>query len=114
MNYVIIIQAIWLVIPAYIANASALLVGGGTPIDFGKKLKDGRRFLGDGKTWRGLFVGTFVGMTAGFGFSVVAKYASIINFPIKIDDFAGFPMMIPIIFSLCFWGTNRRYSQSFV
>jgi len=67
MGYEIIIQALWLVLPAYIANASALLVGGGTPIDFGKKWKDGNRILGDGKTWRGLISGAFVGMTGGFG-----------------------------------------------
>ena len=102
MSYEIIIQALWLVLPAYVANASALIFGGGTPIDFGKKWKDGRRILGDGKTWRGLFIGTFVGMTAGFGFSVVAKYAVIIDFPIKINDFTGFPIMIPIIASICF------------
>ena len=113
MSYEIIIQALWLVLPAYVANASALLFGGGTPIDFGKKWKDGRRILGDGKTWRGLFIGAFVGMTAGFGFSVVAKYAVIIDFPININDFTGFPMMIPIIASLCFGALIGDILESF-
>jgi len=113
MSYEIIIQALWLVLPAYVANASALIFGGGTPIDFGKKWNDGRRILGDGKTWRGLFVGAFVGMTAGFGFSVVAKYAVIIDFPIKINDFTGFPMMIPIIGSLCFGALIGDIFESF-
>lgn len=113
MYYEVIIQAFWLILPAYIANASALLLGGGLPIDFGKKFKDGKRILGDGKTWRGLFIGTFIGMTAGFGFSVVSKIASNINFPIKINDFTGFPLMIPILFSLCFGALIGDIIESF-
>ena len=113
MAYEIIIQALWLVLPAYIANASALVFGGGIPIDFGKKWKDNRRILGDGKTWQGLLIGTFIGMTAGFGLSVVSKYAVIINFPITINDFMGYPMMIPIIFSLCFGALIGDIIESF-
>ena len=55
MYYEIILQALWLILPAYVANASAVLVGGGTPVDSGKNWKDGKRILGDGKTWRGFF-----------------------------------------------------------
>ena len=113
MYYESIIQAFWLILPAYIANASALILGGGLPIDFGKKFNDGKRILGDGKTWRGLFIGTFIGMTAGFGFSVVSKIASNINFPIKINDFTGFPLMIPILFSLCFGALIGDIIESF-
>jgi CDP-2,3-bis-(O-geranylgeranyl)-sn-glycerol synthase len=113
MDYEIIIQAFWLIIPAYIANASALLIGGGTPIDFGKTYKDGKRILGDGKTWRGLFVGTFVGVTAGFGLSVAAKYAALYEFPINLSDFTGFPMMIPLIFSICFGALLGDIIESF-
>lgn len=113
MDYEIIIQAFWLIIPAYIANASALLVGGGTPIDFGKTYKDGKRILGDGKTWRGLFVGTFVGVTAGFGLSVAAKYAALYEFPITLSDFTGFPFMMPLIFSICFGALLGDIVESF-
>ena len=113
MEYEIIIQAFWLIIPAYIANASALLVGGGTPIDFGKKWKDGKRILGDGKTWQGLIVGSFIGMTAGFGLSVAAKYAQMYQFPIYLDDFTGFPMMIPLIFAICFGALIGDIVESF-
>jgi len=104
MDYLIIIQALWIVIPAYIANASALLVGGGTPIDFGKKWKDGRRILGDGKTWYGLIAGAFLGIVGGFGISIVAIYANNseeFNF-LGLSDFGRFPIMIPIIASICF------------
>jgi CDP-2,3-bis-(O-geranylgeranyl)-sn-glycerol synthase len=113
MYYEIIIQAFWLILPAYIANASALLLGGGLPIDFGKKWRDGNRILGDGKTWRGLFIGTFIGMTAGFGFSVISKFAFNIDFPLKINDFTGFPWMIPILFSLCFGALMGDIIESF-
>jgi len=113
IDYEVVIQALWLILPAYIANASALLLGGGTPIDFGRTWRDGRRILGDGKTWQGLFLGTLLGMTAGFGFSALAKYASSIDFPIHIDDFTGFPMMIPIIFSLCFGALIGDIIESF-
>jgi CDP-2,3-bis-(O-geranylgeranyl)-sn-glycerol synthase len=114
MGYEIIIQALWLVLPAYIANASALLVGGGTPIDFGKNWKDGKRILGDGKTWRGLVSGAFVGMTCGFGFSVVAKYTAVSDFSfLGINDFTGFPLMIPIIASLCFGALIGDIVESF-
>jgi len=114
MSYEIIIQALWLILPAYIANASAVLVGGGTPIDFGKKWKDGKRILGDGKTWRGLYVGAFLGMTAGFGLSVVAIYAADSDFAfLGLNDFTGFPVMISIIFSLCFGALLGDITESF-
>lgn len=114
MSYEIIIQALWIILPAYIANASAVLVGGGTPIDFGKKWKDGKRILGDGKTWRGLYVGAFLGMTAGFGLSVVAIYAADSDFAfLGLNDFTGFPVMIPIIFSLCFGALLGDITESF-
>lgn len=114
MAYEIIIQALWLLLPAYIANASALLVGGGTPIDFGKKWKDGKRILGDGKTWRGLISGAFVGITAGFGLSVVAIYANNSDFAfLGLSDFGRFPLMIPIIASICFGALLGDVSESF-
>jgi CDP-2,3-bis-(O-geranylgeranyl)-sn-glycerol synthase len=52
-------------IPIYIANSSPVVLGGGMPLDFGLKLPDGRRFLGDGKTIRGFIGGTMAGTVAG-------------------------------------------------
>lgn len=110
----IIIQALWLVLPAYIANASALLVGGGIPIDFGKKWKDGKRIFGDGKTWRGLVSGAFVGMAGGFGLSIVAIYANNSDFSfLELSDFGRFPLMIPIIGSICFGALLGDIFESF-
>ena len=114
MDFNVIIQAFWIVIPIYAANASAVIVGGGTPIDFGKTLKDGRRMLGDGKTWRGLLAGTFLGMTAGFGLVVIAKYLNTSEYAfLGVTDFEGFPMMILILFSLCFGALLGDIIESF-
>jgi len=114
MYYEIILQALWLILPAYIANGSAVLVGGGKPVDFGKTWRDGRRILGDGKTWRGLLAGAFVGMTGGFGLAVAAKYIAMSNFAfLGLSDFEGFPLMIPIIFSLCFGALLGDIVESF-
>jgi CDP-2,3-bis-(O-geranylgeranyl)-sn-glycerol synthase len=114
MDYTVIIQAFWIVIPIYVANASAVIVGGGIPIDFGKNWKDGRRIFGDGKTWRGLFAGTFLGMTAGFGLVVAAKYLNTTEYAyLGLTDFEGFPMMILILFALCFGALLGDVIESF-
>ena len=114
MWYLIVIQALWIVLPAYIANASALLVGGGKPIDFGKNWKDGRRILGDGKTWQGLISGAFVGITGGFAFSIVAIYANNSEFSfLGLSDFGRYPLMIPIVASICFGALLGDIIESF-
>ena len=114
MSYEIILQALWIILPAYVANGMAVLVGGGTPIDFGKNWKDGKRILGDGKTWRGLFAGAFLGMTAGFGLSVAAIYINMSEYSyLGLSDFTGFPLMIPIIGSICFGALLGDIIKSF-
>jgi CDP-2,3-bis-(O-geranylgeranyl)-sn-glycerol synthase len=116
MDLETIVQALWLILPAYVANASAVIVGGGLPIDFGKKWRDGGRILGDGKTWRGLFAGAFMGMTAGFGLCVAAKWITPTEYnflQFENLDFEGFPVMIPIIFSLCFGALMGDTLKSF-
>jgi CDP-2,3-bis-(O-geranylgeranyl)-sn-glycerol synthase len=114
MDYTVIVQAFWIVIPIYVANASAVVVGGGTPIDFRKTWNDGSRILGDGKTWKGLFAGTFLGMTAGFGLAVAASYLSASEYDVLgLTNFEGFPLMIPILFSLCFGALLGDVVESF-
>lgn len=63
-------QAVWFFLPAFVANPMAVVFGGGTPIDFGRTLKDRERLFGDGKTWRGLVGGTVSGALLGFLLSV--------------------------------------------
>ena len=72
----------WIMMPAYLANTIAVVTGGRFPIDQGKKLGDGNRILGDGKTWSGLLGGTLGGITIGylqlnFGNSIIEGIAGI-------------------------------------
>lgn len=60
-----VLQALWFFLPAYVANPMAVVFGGGTPIDFGRALRDGERLFGDGKTWRGLAGGVASGIVLG-------------------------------------------------
>ncbi|MBR0472771.1 MAG: CDP-2,3-bis-(O-geranylgeranyl)-sn-glycerol synthase [Methanosphaera sp.] len=75
MDFILtVLYSIYLMIPAYFANGSALVFGGGTPIDFGKNAWDGRRFTGDGCTWRGLIGGGLLGMIVGGLLGLLADY----------------------------------------
>ena len=57
--------AFWSLLPAHAANPLAVVFGGGTPMDFGRSLRDGKRILGDGKTWRGFVGGAASGFVLG-------------------------------------------------
>ena len=60
-----LLSAVWIMLPAYIPNPMAALLGGGTPIDFGRNYSDGHRIFGDGKTFRGIFFGVLAGIITG-------------------------------------------------
>jgi len=61
----LIVRTFWLMLPPYAVNSAAVFVGGGLPMDFGKRCKDGERILGEGKTWRGFFGGASIGIIIG-------------------------------------------------
>ena len=71
-----ILLAVWFFLPAYVANPVAALLGGGTPVDFGRSLRDGHRVLGAGKTWRGLAGGIGTGVVLGFLLHVAGSAVS--------------------------------------
>ncbi|BCU70491.1 CDP-2,3-bis-(O-geranylgeranyl)-sn-glycerol synthase [Stygiolobus caldivivus] len=71
MLIITLILGIVYYIPALVANGSAPFVRRGTPIDFGKKLSDNRRLLGDGKTFEGLLLALTFGSTVGV---IIAKF----------------------------------------
>ncbi|MDE1798154.1 MAG: CDP-2,3-bis-(O-geranylgeranyl)-sn-glycerol synthase [Candidatus Micrarchaeota archaeon] len=52
------------ILPAYVANASPVLLGGQWPVDFGLRLPDGRPIFGKSKTWLGIAAGLSCGMLA--------------------------------------------------
>ena len=66
LSLIMILQALWFILPAYTANGLPVIFGGGPPIDFGKTI-NGTRIFGDGKTIRGfiggVLSGTLVGLT---------------------------------------------------
>lgn len=61
----VLFWAIWFILPAYVANASAVMLHGSHPLDLGVKFLDGRRLLGRGKTLIGFFSGVFFGTLTG-------------------------------------------------
>jgi CDP-2,3-bis-(O-geranylgeranyl)-sn-glycerol synthase len=58
-------QILLFILPAYIANSTPVIFGGGMPVDFKRKFADGRRIFGDGKTWGGLLAGFCFGSLTG-------------------------------------------------
>jgi CDP-2,3-bis-(O-geranylgeranyl)-sn-glycerol synthase len=60
-----VVFALWFILPAYAANASPVALGGGRPIDGGRKFFDGRPIFGPGKTVRGFAAGVASGVVVG-------------------------------------------------
>jgi CDP-2,3-bis-(O-geranylgeranyl)-sn-glycerol synthase len=61
----LIVNAIIFILPAYCANASPVIAGGGLPIDLRKNFIDGKPIFGKNKTFRGFLVGLLVGTGVG-------------------------------------------------
>ncbi len=60
----IMLVGLWLFVPAMVPNSAAVIFGGKTKIDFGKSW-NGKRILGDGKSWTGFFGGAGSGIVVG-------------------------------------------------
>jgi CDP-2,3-bis-(O-geranylgeranyl)-sn-glycerol synthase len=69
----LVIDALWLMLPAYVPNSSAVLFAGKTPVDFGHNFFDGRRIFGPGKTLRGLIGGTLSGIAVGLFLQLIKE-----------------------------------------
>ena len=59
------LETIYIYLPAYIANATPVLLGGGPPLDGGRTWVDDQPLFGDHKTVRGTFSGIIVGIAVG-------------------------------------------------
>ncbi len=59
------LETIYIYLPAYIANATPVLLGGGPPLDGGRTWVDDQPLLGDHKTVRGTLSGIVVGIAVG-------------------------------------------------
>ncbi len=93
--------ALWLGLPAWIANSMPVIFGGGRPIDNGCVFRDGRRLFGDSKTIRGFISGVFFGtvtaillqLSAPYVQMVMAEHLTITNemkIILGMDGFTGF------------------------
>ena len=58
-------ETIYIFLPAYLANATPVLLGGGGPLDGGRTWRDGEPILGDHKTVRGTLSGIAAGILTG-------------------------------------------------
>ncbi|MGA2876843.1 MAG: CDP-archaeol synthase, partial [Nitrososphaerales archaeon] len=61
----LVVDALKFIFPAYCANATPVLAGGGIKMDFGKNFMDGKRIFGNNKTFRGFFFGLAIGILVG-------------------------------------------------
>ncbi len=97
--------ALWLGLPAWIANSTPVVFGGGRPIDGGRVFRDGRRVLGSGKTIRGFVAGVFFGTLAGLVQSTLAPYLKPIldqYVTVTIEMERILFMTVPFAFALSF------------
>jgi CDP-2,3-bis-(O-geranylgeranyl)-sn-glycerol synthase len=92
----LIVEALKFIFPAYCANATPVLAGGGTKMDFGRNFVDGKRIFGNNKTFRGFFFGWGVGVGVGlvegmaFGFqSFPVLFSLLIPFGALLGDLTG-------------------------
>lgn len=105
----VILQALIIILPAYFANGSAVIIGGGSPIDGGKIWRN-KRILGDGKTWWGLFGGTTAGVL--FGWLVLELLFN--NYlQLNLVSFGGTRFSILILFAICFGALLGDIVKSF-
>lgn len=74
-------SALWFILPAYVANATPVVLGGGRPIDANKKFTDGRPIFGSGKTVQGfiagLAAGTFIGLLQGIAEGTLSHFLAL-------------------------------------
>jgi CDP-2,3-bis-(O-geranylgeranyl)-sn-glycerol synthase len=78
-------------LPVYMANNFATLLGGGRPLDFGSNFFDGKRTLGDNKTAKGFFLGTLGGIAVASLQIIVVSWLT----PYVGDLASGAPFMSP-------------------
>jgi len=89
----LILDALKFIFPAYCANATPVLAGGGTCMDFGRNFFDGKRVFGNNKTFRGFFFGLAIGVLVGameiVSFHFPILFAFLIPLGALLGDLAG-------------------------
>ncbi|MEM0272519.1 MAG: CDP-2,3-bis-(O-geranylgeranyl)-sn-glycerol synthase [Thermoprotei archaeon] len=72
----VLLNTIYYLLPAMVANGAPVLVKRGHPIDHGVNLRDGKRIFGDGKTVEGFLFGVFSGTVISYGEYVFNRHLS--------------------------------------
>jgi len=89
----LVVNALKFIFPAYCANATPVLAGGGTKMDFGKNFFDGKRVFGNNKTFRGFLFGFAIGVMVGLmeivAFHFPILFAFLIPLGALLGDLAG-------------------------
>jgi CDP-2,3-bis-(O-geranylgeranyl)-sn-glycerol synthase len=67
--YAFLLYPIIFILPAWVANGAPVILGGGAPVDLGRKI-GGKRIFGDHKTIRGLAGGLASGFVISFAISL--------------------------------------------
>jgi len=91
INILNIVYVIYFMLPAYMANVTALIFGGGPPLDLGYQFIDKRRLIGDGVTWRGTIIGTLLGTVTGM---IQGIFVNNIAYGILLGFLLGFGAVI--------------------
>jgi CDP-2,3-bis-(O-geranylgeranyl)-sn-glycerol synthase len=100
------VQALWLFLPAYVANMSPVFLAKlfpqwSHPIDGGRSRDDGTRILGDGKTWRGLIGGAIIaGLFAMLQAHVLRFWDGLTDFGVTETGLLWAPLVIGFAFGL--------------
>ena len=85
----LIVDAIIFILPAYCANATPVIAGGGLPIDLGRKFIDEKAIFGKNKTFRGFFVGLLVGTGVGLLESKIFNRPLMFGFLLSLGALLG-------------------------
>jgi CDP-2,3-bis-(O-geranylgeranyl)-sn-glycerol synthase len=87
-----VVYALFFIFPAYVANAMPVVLGGGTPIDLGRKWFDGKPIFGSHKTIRGFAVGVTAGTLTGLAQEFVLHSVAPPDFvlPFQFSVIVGF------------------------
>ncbi len=87
-----VVYALFFIFPAYVANAMPVVLGGGKPIDLGRKWFDGKPIFGSHKTIRGFAVGVIAGTLTGLAQEFVLYSVAPSDFvlPFQFSVLVGF------------------------
>jgi CDP-2,3-bis-(O-geranylgeranyl)-sn-glycerol synthase len=95
-----IFYALFFIFPAYVANAIPVILGGGRPIDAGKKLFNGKPILGSHKTIRGFVAGIIAGTLASTAENLLLQFGGLsdLSFPFDFSVWLGFVVSCGALF----------------